>query len=55
MTITLTQYFMMEEPSDLRHEYLDGEIFAMAGGTPNHNRISGYENPTDYFGGFTAT
>jgi Uma2 family endonuclease len=29
----------MERNSEVRHEYYDGEIFAMAGGTPNRNRI----------------
>lgn len=38
---TVREYLEMEEKSDIRHEYYDGEIFAMAGTTMNHNRIVG--------------
>jgi len=37
--ISKDEYLEMERNSEIRHEYYDGEIFAMAGGTPNHNRI----------------
>jgi Uma2 family endonuclease len=30
----------LEETSEIRHEIFDGEIFAMAGGTLNHNRLT---------------
>jgi Uma2 family endonuclease len=33
---TYEQYLSLEEGSSVRHEYLDGEIYAMAGGTPGH-------------------
>ena len=33
---TLEDYLGVEEMSSVRHEYLDGAIFAMAGGTPQH-------------------
>ncbi|MHA4737856.1 Uma2 family endonuclease [Dyadobacter sp. MSC1_007] len=36
---TVEEYFEMEEKSEIRHEYYDGEIFAMAGTTMNHNDI----------------
>ncbi len=36
---TVEEYFEMEETSEIRHEYYDGEIFAMAGGSLNHNRL----------------
>ncbi|TLU98270.1 Uma2 family endonuclease [Dyadobacter luticola] len=36
---TVPEYLEMEEKSDIRHEYYDGEIFAMAGTTMNHNEI----------------
>ena len=36
----LDEYFIIEAMSDVRHEYLDGEIFAMSGGSKNHNRIA---------------
>lgn len=38
--ITEEQYLKLERESELRHEYLHGEIFAMSGGTSNHNLIS---------------
>ena len=34
------EYFRMEEQSEDRHEYFDGEIFAMTGGSHNHNVIN---------------
>jgi len=37
---SLDDYFDIEEMSDVRHEYFDGEIYAMAGGTRDHNQIS---------------
>jgi Uma2 family endonuclease len=33
------EYLEREVASDIRHEYLDGEIVPMTGGTPNHNQI----------------
>jgi Uma2 family endonuclease len=33
---TLEDYLGVEEMSGVRHEYLNGEILAMAGGTPSH-------------------
>ena len=36
---TEDQYLQMEEQADYKSEYFRGEIFMMAGGTPNHNRI----------------
>ncbi len=38
---TFEEYLKMEEQGEIRHEYYDGEIFAMAGTTMNHNRIVG--------------
>lgn len=38
---TPDEYLELEVDSDWRHEYLDGEIVQMIGGTPNHNQISG--------------
>lgn len=37
---TLEDYLAVEEMSAVRHEYLDGEIFAMAGGTPEHAALA---------------
>jgi Uma2 family endonuclease len=36
----LKDYLSVEEESAVRHEYLDGEIFAMAGGTPEHAALA---------------
>lgn len=36
---SLSEYFERELQSQTRHEYLDGKIIAMTGGTPTHNRI----------------
>ncbi|WP_026632372.1 Uma2 family endonuclease [Dyadobacter alkalitolerans] len=36
---TVAEYLEMEEKSEVRHEFYDGEIFAMAGTTMNHNDI----------------
>ncbi|KAA6441015.1 Uma2 family endonuclease [Dyadobacter flavalbus] len=36
---SVKEYFEMEEKSEVRHEYYDGELFAMAGTTMNHNDI----------------
>ena len=35
------EYLKQEENADLKSEYLDGTIYAMTGGTLNHNRIAG--------------
>jgi Uma2 family endonuclease len=37
---TLDDYLGVEEVSAVRHEFLDGQIFAMAGGTPEHAALS---------------
>jgi Uma2 family endonuclease len=35
------EYLEFEVDSELRHEYIDGLIIPMTGGTPNHNKIAG--------------
>jgi Uma2 family endonuclease len=35
------EYLEFEVNSDIRHEYIDGLIIPMTGGTPNHNQITG--------------
>ena len=37
---TLHDYLDVEEVSGVRHEFIDGEIVAMAGGTPEHAALS---------------
>lgn len=39
--ITEDEYLALEERSEVKHEYYRGDIFAMAGGSINHNRIAG--------------
>ncbi|NEQ41344.1 MAG: Uma2 family endonuclease [Okeania sp. SIO3I5] len=39
--ISTADYLEGEKVSPIRHEYLGGEIFAMSGGSEEHNRISG--------------
>ncbi|MBW4423030.1 MAG: Uma2 family endonuclease [Nostoc desertorum CM1-VF14] len=36
-----TEYLELEVISESRHEYIDGQIIPMTGGTPNHNQIAG--------------
>lgn len=37
--LTVRQYLALEAESEIRHEYIDGEIFPMTGGTLNHDDI----------------
>ncbi|WP_437738826.1 Uma2 family endonuclease [Sorangium sp. So ce1335] len=37
---THAEYLEQERASPTKHEFLNGEIFAMAGGTPEHARLS---------------
>jgi Uma2 family endonuclease len=38
---SLTEYLELEVISEYRHEYINGQIIPMTGGTPNHNQIAG--------------
>lgn len=38
-TCSPEEYLELELASETRHEYIDGEIVPMTGGTPNHNQI----------------
>jgi Uma2 family endonuclease len=38
---TVGEYFAIEQSSEVKHEYYEGEIFAMAGASVSHNRIVG--------------
>jgi Uma2 family endonuclease len=38
--LTLDDYFDVELRSEAKHEYLDGEILGMAGGSPRHNAVA---------------
>ena len=37
---TAEEYLAFERQSEIRHEYFDGEVFAMSGASRAHNRIS---------------
>ena len=37
---TPEEYFEWEEQQEIRHEYFDGEVYAMTGGTLNHSEIA---------------
>jgi len=36
LTMSYAEYTAAEEKSETKHEWLNGEVFAMAGGTPEH-------------------
>lgn len=38
--LEFVDYVLLEETSTLRHEFLDGVMWAMAGGSPEHARIA---------------
>ena len=39
-TMTVEEYFQLEENDpDIRYEYIDGHVYAMAGGTANHDTV----------------
>ncbi len=38
--LTEQDYLAMELDADMRHEYVDGQIYAMAGAGERHNRVS---------------
>jgi Uma2 family endonuclease len=40
LLMTAAEYLAWEPAQEGRHEYWDGEVVAMSGGTRNHNRIS---------------
>lgn len=40
VTLTYREYLERERTSAVRHEFFDGEVFAMAGGTPEHSRLA---------------
>lgn len=40
MHYTYAEYLTLEDESSIRHEYLDGEIYARASGTPEHAALA---------------
>ena len=39
--LTETEYLQGEQYSDIKHEYIYGDVYAMAGASRNHERLSG--------------
>jgi len=37
--LTFEEYFRWEQGQEARHEFIDGEVFAMTGGTLRHGRV----------------
>src|SRR5881227_3318958 len=40
LNYTYAEYLGFEASSNVKHEFLDGEIYAMAGGTPRHAALT---------------
>ncbi|MEK7724793.1 MAG: Uma2 family endonuclease [Acidobacteriota bacterium] len=38
-TVPVSEYLEMERMSEIRHEYLDGQVYMMAGESPRHSNI----------------
>lgn len=38
--MTYAEYLAAEEAAEVKHEYVGGDVFAMAGGTPEHGRLA---------------
>ena len=41
LLMSYEEYLAWEATQEMRHEYINGEVIAMAGGTRNHNRVTG--------------
>jgi len=39
-TLSVEEYLACEQKGDIRHEYVNGYVYALAGGSSRHNRIS---------------
>ena len=36
---SVVEYFALDEKSDVRHEFIHGQLFEMPGGSKIHNRV----------------
>lgn len=41
------EYLELEENSTIKHEYIDGHVYAMAGGTVDHGTIAVFYEDVD--------
>lgn len=50
--VSVEEYLEGEKDGRVRHEYIDGQVFAMAGASDRHNRIAGnlYNRLDDHLG-----
>jgi len=39
-TMTYAAYLALERGSEIKHEFVDGHVYAMSGGTPEHARLA---------------
>jgi Uma2 family endonuclease len=46
--LTVGEYLQLEERSNLRHEYIDGQIFPMTSNTEAHNVIEESEEEYEF-------
>ena len=47
--LSLADYIRLEEQSEIRHEFHDGEILAMSSGSPDHSLIISNTNALFHF------
>ena len=45
--LSVEDYLAFEERSEIKHEYIDGEIYAMAGASARHNQIAPARRPQE--------
>jgi len=38
--LTVQEYLAWEAENEIKHEYIDGEVYAMSGGTSKHSRVA---------------
>ena len=43
-SLTPEEYLVLEDQSDVKHEYIDGQIYAMAGTTDQHNTTASIQS-----------